>query len=65
LGQASHLLRHYGKSGSRRACARRFHRSIQWPGSWHEQISTVPDLTITLPEPVVIPTIDGRRRKVA
>ncbi len=30
--------------------------------SWPSQISTVPDLTITLPQPVVIPAADGRRR---
>jgi len=34
------------------------------PGCWHEQINTVPDLTITLPEPVVIPVAD-RRFKIA
>jgi hypothetical protein len=35
------------------------------PTCWHEQINTVPDLTITLPEPIVIPIVDGRRHKVA
>jgi hypothetical protein len=29
------------------------------------QINTMPDLTITLPEPVAIPTADGRRKKTA
>jgi hypothetical protein len=29
------------------------------------QISTVPDLTIVLPQPVQIPVVDRRRRKAA
>jgi hypothetical protein len=36
-----------------------------WRSSLSLQISTVPDLTITLPEPVVIPIIDSRRRNAA